>query len=340
MDNNNFNGQMPNQPSMQPNVQGPMGQQNINMNMGQMPMQPMQPMQPYPQQPMMQQPPKQPMDPAKKKKIILIISIISGLVVLGIVAAILIPILLRVDYSSAYQTAKDLQSNIYEIYQSYNCEYVVDYVDSTYTSIKDYNAYVEGCKEVYDSTTDELIAKLENTDGVKRNNEIKTQFDKFKAEYTAASAGDADELATKLSLWQAWHSFKVTVSDFDYSSTTDAEFTTAANYLINSGNDTLKTYAEGWLTWSIDTAAAYRTYRSSWSSADREAYSNKRSEFQDWVAANKPDINSVAPLNFNDTSKMYSEFNKLYNFIAETYATNYNSGSGDCTEFLGEVYCE
>ena len=331
MDNNNFGQGMP--------INGRMGPQQ---NIGQPMMQPNM-VQPYPQ-PMMR-PPKQPMDPAKKKKLILGLAIGGGVLVLGIAAAILIPILLKINYASAYEAAKELKPDVYEIYQSYDCGYVVDYFDSTYTSIKTYNEYIEKCKEVYNSETDDLVAKLENTDGVKRNGEIKAQFEKFKAEYTAVSSGDAEGLAEKLALWQAWHNMKVTSSDLDYSSSSDAEFTTAANYLINSGNETLKTYGEGWLQRSLEVAAAYRTYRNtSWSSSDyntnRDNYNNKRAELSDWVAANKPDINTVAPLNFNDTSKMYSEFNKLYDLIARTYEQNYNSGSGDCTEFLGEVYCE
>ena len=246
MDNNNFNGGMNNSPNMQPNMQPNVpnmqpGMQGTPNNMG-MPMGPNGPMnqmgpmgpnmgQPYPQR--MMRPPKQPMDPAKKKRIILIISIVSGLVVIGIVLAIVLPMVFKVDYSTAYNTAKELQPKIYDIYQSYDCEYVVDYVDSSYTSTKTYDSYIDECKEVYNSETDDLVNQLENTDGVKRNDEIKTQFGKFKNEYTALSAGNAEELSYKLGLWQARHNFVVAADDLSYSSS-DAEFTTTANYLITA----------------------------------------------------------------------------------------------------------
>ena len=340
---NNFNGGMNNPQNMQPGMQGA---PNMGMPMGpNMQMGSMGPgmSQPYPQQ--MMRPLKQPMDSAKKRRIIIIVSIISALVVIGIVLAIVLPMVFRVDYSTAYNTVNELQPKIYDIYQSYDCEYVIDYVDSSYTSTKTYDEYIEGCKEVYNSETDDLINKLENTDGVKRNEEIKAQFGKFKNEYVVLSTGNAEELDHKLSLWQARHNFVVAADDLSYSSS-DAEFTTAANYLINSGNDTLKTYGEGWLERKLDIAAAYRAYDgASWSNysnykALRDVYNNKKNEFSDWLAANKPDINTVAPLSFGDTSKMYTEFNRLDDLISETYALNYNSGSGECTEFLGEVYCE
>ena len=310
----------------------------------QMPMPPYPP-QSYPQQPMMPpRPPKQPMDPAKKKKIILIISICSGILILGIIAAIVIPILLRVDYGPTYATAKELKTKVYNIYRSYDCEYVIDYVDSTYTTAKKYSEYIENCKKVYSSETDDLVLKLENMDGVKRNNEIKAQFEKFKSEYTALSSGNSDELDAKLNLWQARHNFVVAANDLSTSSS-DAEYTAAAKYLTDSGNDTLKTYGEGWLERRIAINAAYRAWwNASYSNPNysqlKEDYNNKKNEYSDWLAANKPDIKTVAPLGFNDTSKMYNEFTKLYDLVAKTYEQNYNSGSGDCTEFLGEVSCD
>ncbi len=365
MDNNNFNGGTPNQqnmqngmPNMQPNMQGMQQNMGMPMNgqsgpMGQpMPMQPgmnpnmnpnMNQMGSYPQQMMRQ--PKKPMDPRKKKTIILIVSILSGLVVVGIALAIILPIVLKVDYSTAYTTAKELKPKISDIYYGYDCEYVVDYVESEYRDTKTYDGYIEGCKDLYNQETDDLVNQLENADGVKRNDEIKTQFAKFKNEYTALSAGDAEELDRKLELWKARHNFVVAADDLSYSSS-DADFAKAASYLINSGNDALKAYGEGWLEWKKTIAEAYRAYDgASWSdysnySALRDTYNNKKKEYEDWLATNKPNISDIAPLNFDDTSKMYNEFDKLYTMISTTYQENYNSGSGDCTEFLGEVYCE
>lgn len=343
MNNNNFN------PNQQPLAQPMPGQPNQNQPMpnqfGQnqpasnqpMPGQPM--MQPVPPQ----RPPKQLMDPAKKKKLILGLSIGGGVLLLAIIAAILIPILLRVDYAPAYSVAKELEPKVYDIYQSYDCERIVDYVDSSYTTTKSYNEYVENCKSIYNTDVNDLVSKLEVTAAVQRNGEIKAQFDKFKAEYAQISSGSAEDLAAKLALWQARHDFVVAADDLTYRSASDAEYTAAANYLINSGNESLKAYGEGWLEKSLAVAAAYRAYdTASWreSSQYYSDYTNKKAELSDWIAANKPDINTIAPLKFSDTSKMYSEFNALYDLIAATYAANYNSGSGDCTEFLGEVICD
>ena len=356
MDNN---GPLPNQPlpnqpvppmldqpnNVQPVPNQPMPAQPMQPTPGQPMAQPMPPYpgQPYPPQPMMKSP-KQPMDPAKKKKIILIVSICSGVAILGIVAAIIIPILLRVDYSSAYKTAKELSPKIYDIYHSYDCEYVVDYYNSTYTNTKTYNEYIENCLAVYDNGASDLVTKLGDTDGIKRNTDLKNQYDKFSSEFNALTSGSATNLSSKLDVYKAWHTFVVAVDDLDYRNSSDAEFTAAANYLIESGNDTLKTYGEGWLERQLGVAAAYRAwYNASYSDPNyseyRNAYNNKNTEIKDWIAANKPDIQTLAPLNIDDTSKMNSAFSSLYDMIRATYEKNYNSGSGDCTEFMGEVSC-
>ena len=324
------------QPVMQPGSLGAQNSQNTNnVNLGQ-----------YPQAQPMAYPPRQPMDPAKKKRIILITSIVSASVILGIVATILIIVLNKVNYGPTYRTAKQLKPKIQEISLSYDCKDVINHIDSTYTSIDAYNGSIEECKGLFGSETDNLVKELGDTDGVKRDEDIKAHFEKFEAEYLAASTGNVKDLSDKLTLWQAWHGYVVTENNLSRKAT-DAEITAAANFLINSGNDTLKTYGETWLQKSIEVAAAYRAYdSSSWNSlndyyARRDHYNSLRDQLTEWVAANEPDINALAPLNFNDTSKMYSEFNDLYRVVKETYEKNYDNSSNDCETLYGEsVYCE
>lgn len=347
MDNNNPNPVPPQAP--QPGFQ-PMGQPGMPQSqspMGNQMGQPMgQPMmnqgmpQPYPQ-PVYQQPipPKQPMDPKKKKAIITWCCIGGGIIVLGIAAAIVLPIVLRVDYSTAYHTAKDLQSPIQDIYYNYDCGYVESYLDSTGTSIRSYTEYVENCKNDM-SGAGNLVSQLGETEGVKRNSDIKNQFESFKSIYDS-TIPNYDDLAKKLDVYLARHSFVVAADDISYSSS-DSEITAAANYLINSGNETLKTYGEGWLEKYLAAAHAYQDwYNSSGYFNDKYDLKNQLdTERKNYVTANRPDIKSLYPLNLENTSKIYTEFEKLYDLISDTYEKNYNKDSGDCLEFLGEVVCD
>lgn len=300
-----------------------------------------QPYQPYPpQQPYAQpKPPKPPMDPKKKKTIITWCCVGGGILILGIAAAIILPIIFRIDYHTAYQAAKELKPKVQDIYYNYECGHIEDDLDSSYTSMKTYSEYVEECKNVM-SDADGLVSKLAETEGVKRNNDIKAQFESFKTAYDSV-VPDADALSQKLDIYLARHNFVVAASDISYSST-DAEITAAAKYLIDSGNETLKNYGEGWLEKYLAAAHAYQDWYNS-PGYYGEKYNLKNqldTEKKNYVTANKPDVKSLYPLNLNNTSKIYSEFNKLYDLIDETYEKNYTKDSGDCLEFLGEVICD
>ncbi len=328
MDGNKHEQNSPQGPQMGPGMppQGPMGPQGG-------PNGPMGPMMP---------PMRPPMSPEKKRKIILGVCLGVGGVVLAIVGVIVAIVLLKVDYGPAYLAAKGLDEKIYDVYQNYDCENAVDYVKSTYRSVEDYAGYVSGCKLATDGVGT-LIDELGMTAGVKRDDEIAAQYERFKEAYDAAMP-DTSTLGAKLDVYAAWHKFVYLVDDLSYGDA-DAEFTTAANALINSGNETLKTYGEGWLAKSLEVSHAYTAYDStSYSDSNRSTlrttYNDLRSALTEWVAQNKPDILTVVPLEFTETSTMYNEWTKLYDLISETYEQNYNFDSGDCTEFLGEVYCE
>lgn len=287
-------------------------------------------------------PPKQPMDPAEKKKIIRGVVIGAVAVVVVVVAAVVVSMLMRVDYSEAYKLAKELKPEVVEMYQNTSCTRVVEYVNSTYTKPADYNEYAEKCLAA-GGEIDELTKKLGETAGVKRNKEIKAQFDKF-SEGVSATLPDKDELEQKLAIYKAWHEFEYLRDDVKTSSP-DSAVQAAAAPLINSGNETLKTYGEGWQASALAVTQAYReydnlSYSDSNKSAARVKYQDLQADHNNWVATNQPDIKSLGGLNFDNNTKMYNEWTKLYNLIRDTYEQNYNSESGDCSELFGEVYCD
>lgn len=286
--------------------------------------------------------PKQPMDPATKKKIILGCVIGAAVFVAIIVACVVIAIVSHIDYGETYRQAKDLKEDISDLYTSYDCERVVSNVNSDWTSDSSYNKYIEACKESTDGI-DDKIAELEKTAGIRKDSDLSAAFDKFKKEYMAI-VPDSTSLSTDLDLYKTWHSYVVAIDNLSASTSTDAEITSAANILINSGNDVFKTYGEGWLEKTLGYIRAYRAYQNSnYSDSNRselrdEYYAQQTSQ-REWVSANKPDIATLIPLNFSDTTKMYNAYRDFYNLLVDTYEENYNSGSGDCSELRGVVYC-
>lgn len=299
---------------------------------------------PIMQQPMnTPKPQKQPMNPATKKKIIKYSVIGVCAVVMLAVAGVVISIVTRVDYGPAYNAAKELRTKVRDINSDSNCQYAVEYVDSAYTSDATYSGYVEKCKLLTDDV-DDLINKLGDTAGVKRNKEIENKFQVFKTDFYA-SMPDAGALSQKLDLYVAWHKYTVLLDSFTISKLTEAELTNAASILINSGNETLKDYGEGWLEITLAYLRAYQAYEAaSYTDPNKSTLRNERDQASSaqrlWVSQNKPSIKTVAPIELQSTTKMYSDFNSLYSLISDAYEEHYNKDSGDCTEFLGEVVCD
>lgn len=289
------------------------------------------------------QPPKQPLNPATKKKIILGSAIGGGVLLLAIIAWVVIALVTRIDYGDTYRVANELRAKVNDIYQDYGCSRAVDYADSTWVSERTYNSYVSDCKEVLDGVED-LVKKLSETSGVKRNDKISSQFKSFQEAYHAAipDVGTIDE---KLDLYQTWHTFTVKVDDLTAKSS-DADFKSAADVLAKSGNPTMTSYGEGWLERSLAYAHAYQAYWDAPSDASnktqlRNDMNNKQSEQRLWVSENRPDITELVGLEFNNTSKMYNSYRTLFSTIADAYENHYNFGSGDCTELFDEVViCE
>lgn len=288
-------------------------------------------------------PAKAPMAPATKKKLILGGSIAAGVIILIAAVCIVVALLTRVDYGDTYRVASDLRTKVNSLYQDYGCSRAVDYVDSTWVSERTYNSYVEDCKDVIDGS-EELVEKLSETSGVRRNSKISEQFKTFQANFNQAFP-DINTIGEKLDLYQAWHTFTVKVDDLTAKSS-DADFKSAADVLAKSGNSTMAAYAEGWLEKALAYAHAYQAYWDAPSDDPNRAQlrndmNNKQSEQRAWVSENRPDVVELVGLEFDGASKMYNSYRTLFSTIAGLYEDNYNFGSGDCTELFDDVViCE
>jgi len=304
---------------------------------------PVAPAAPAPAAPVAPVAPKQPMDPAKKKKIILFSCIGGGVLVLGIVAAIVIPMLLRVDYGEAYNLAKQAKESLSSYYNDSDCYYANYYLDSKYTSESSYDSYLEDCKKSVATAPTEIVEKLGNTRAITSNPEIKAQYDKFYAEFKKEPIDDTGTMETRLALYKAWHTF--IVKSYDLSTgATDANIAAAAASLVNSSDSTLKAYGEAWITKRIAYARAYTKW---WETPGyTNEYSQEKSTAYDDLTTfeeeNEPAFVKVANETTSNSSSVYTEFKTLFNLLADAYELNYNWGSNDCLEMqvLNTVYCD
>lgn len=278
-------------------------------------------------------------------KVFLIIGIVAGAIAIGIIALIIILAAMKVDYSTAYKSAQALRDPINDTRFDYSCTSAIEYVGSGYTTNKDYEKYIEKCKTAYAGLTSELIDDLEKTDGISRDTDVKAKFDEFKMNYNQIADLTTD-LDKKLDYYIAYHNFVTATRDFSFSETTDAEVKKAAAYLVETDNKTLQEYGKGWQEKALAALAAQRNYdnRTSWYGEEyntlNTAKNNTSKEYNTYVKENKPDMESLVPLDFSGTEKLYTSFKTLYNVISDKYSENYNFGSYDCAEFGSSVVCE
>lgn len=294
------------------------------------------------QQPMQQPTPKPPMDPAKKKKIITWCGVAGGVLILGVIAAVVLTMVFKVNYGESYRAMKDLKPKMASLLQSYNhaCVKITENYTSKWTSREDFAEDASNCREMFNDTAD-LLAKLGETSAIKRDHEISDQFKRVD-EGTQTLLANAEGLDEKLKLYEAWHEFALLISKLSYGSSADSNFQAAAQPLINSGNETLKTFAEGWLTRALEISQATRDADNApigqWS-AKNKIVREKKAELSDWTAENKPNLAEIAKLDFSNREKVATEFAKLREMIAKRYEQNYDPSSDDCTVFLDVVTC-
>lgn len=269
--------------------------------------------------------PRTPLNPKTKKKLLLAV-IIGVVAVLAIAATIIVLLVLsHVDYKTAYTTADELNDEFTTLQSNSACSNVTRYANSTYASAKDYEKYVEKCRE---SGTDlaELVTKLSETSAIQKDSDLKEKFDKFKSAfdqtYLVADTSEA------LEVYSAWHNFVIAAYKLgSYSSTTDAEIKSAAAYLTDSNNSTLQSYGKEWLKLREAATAAYKAYYdASYSQSNyselRQAYYDADEAYDDFIE--DIDLDDVVEFN-TDISDATSKFSKLYSAIR----TKYNESKDD-----------
>lgn len=277
---------------------------------------------------------------SNKKKIILISSICGSVAVLGIAAAIIIPMLLSINYGEAYLAAKEAKTALSDYYSSSACSNADYYLNSRYTSESSYEEYLSACAQSMENNPTAAVDKLANTGAVKRDENIKKQFEAFYAEFQKSAITDEATLNKKFDLYKTWHKFIIAKSDLK-TGALDAEIAAAASPLMNSGDDSLKTYAEGWISKRIAYARTYTAWYESvgYYNTEYDKYREASNALETYEEESLPDFVKVAGKNSSNSSDVYTEFSRLFDLIADAYELHYNHGSGDCMEVLNQVYC-
>ena len=282
--------------------------------------------------------------PKKQRKGIILSSIFSfALIVAAIITASIITAT-HIKYADTYRIAKELRVKIRDMRSDYACQKVLDYVDSPYTTMAAFSEYAEGCRTVGNDSKN-LVETLGLTEGVRKDENLIRLYDGFNDVYLSAISGD-EELEKTLDLYTIWHQWVIASAAVEGWDQTDTDLDAATKILIDSGDDILKSYGEGWLSRKKAVAAAYREYYfSSMADLDRRAALQqvmelKQRDFTEYEAQSRPNIKELDVLETADTAKLYARFEDMYEYIRKAYQEHYERGSGDCKELITEIVCD
>ncbi len=285
-----------------------------------------------------------------KKQKILAIAIPGATVVLigGFMIVASFTGMFKVDYSGTYLAAKELKSELQGLRSDTNCDKVIEYVDMQYTAMETYMKYIEGCKVASEGVSDSVVAKVGDTDGVRRDEEIRRRYETLKTSLETAKQGNANVNGV-LDVYKIWHEWILAEAAGDNKHAewewTESDLNAASEILTKSDIKEFQEYGKKWL--ELKKAAAEATsmfFHPDFTQNDlptlTQNMNQKQDEFKKWKKENEPDVTDLYPLELVDTAKLYAKFEEFYNYIRDTYEKNYNTEVRGCTEFVTSVKCD
>ncbi len=286
-----------------------------------------------------------------KKQKILAISIPAATAVLvgGFIVLASVTGMFKIDYSTMYQSAKELKGEMQKLRSDGSCEKVIDYLDNQYTTMKVYSSYVEGCKTVGEGVTAGVINAVGNTEGVLKDDEVRQKYNAFKIVMDASKDGNKRTNET-LDIYTVWHSWVIAESSGNSSHNdwrwTEADLKNAAEILTSSEVPEFKKYGEEWLAKkkaAAEVTNAYFNHALNTAQSLKELYDQMiqaQTEFNDWKKNNAINVSELYPLEMVDMNKLYNKFEQMYDYMREVYQNNYNPKAGGCKELVGSVICD
>lgn len=286
-----------------------------------------------------------------KKQKILAIAIPSAIVLVvgGFALTATLTGMFKIDYSGTYLASKELKNEFQGIRSDTNCDKVIEYVDMQYTSMESYMKYIEGCKATSEGVSDATVQKIGDTDGVRRDEEVRRRYETLKTALETAKQGNS-EVDSVLDVYQVWHEWILSEAEgnnkhqeWDW---TDSDLQASSDILINSDIKEFQEYGKKWYELKKAAAEATNAYfhHALDTSMDLPTLNKNMSDAQDaftkWKKENEPDVTDLYPLELVDTAKLYAKFEEFYNYIRETYQNNYNTQVRGCTEFVTSVQCD
>lgn len=239
--------------------------------------------------------------------------VIAGVAAVAVVAVvvlgcILIPKMFGTDYKESARVAGELETVLDDAYDGYSavCYDAFSGAADESVSVEDYTKKVDACKEKL-AEGRKLASELGKTSGVKNDADIKAKYEAFEEDAKVALP-ESDELDKTMNLYTSMHEFIVKLDEFEPDMSED-EIKNTANLLINTGNEALVKFGEGWRDRMIEVVRLYAKYEDTGDYTIVTQMMKKVEEMEDW--ANSSDVLTDDELGELDSDKVNDMLQKF-----------------------------
>lgn len=239
-------------------------------------------------------------------------------VVLAILACVLVPKLMGVDYQESEEIADDLFDKIEDVYSGYTavCYNALANVDDDELSLEDYKQKITECQQGL-AEVRELAGKLEKSSGVQRNAEVKEKYSAF-AEAAKPVLLNEAQVDKSLATYLAVHEFLLNMANYE-ADTSEAEIKEMTKSLVEADNENLKAFGEELRTRMIDLGETYQKFVASGQSDRTIAadYLEKAEDLQEWMETLDFEEEELVDLTSDRVNEMLDRYEELLKVIQE-----------------------
>lgn len=247
--------------------------------------------------------------------------IVGGVALLGIIILVICCLLMggEADYEATYNDLKTVETSM-ETLTSKNCYKVNQDIDDSYTSMEEYQGYIEACVKEFEAV-DTAINDFSKSSGVKHNDEIKTAFDNFQSAFKTIYGGKSD-IENELSIYAAFHDFYLTIDESgeDTESLKQA-VNKAADLFENTKKEELVTFAQGFRERGLAYVEAIEKFQnsSSYSSSLYNDVLNKMNDFVDFIEDEAPETADITKFNADNINNLEDAYYDLESAVRGAY---------------------
>ncbi len=246
-----------------------------------------------------------PLSTNKKRRWPLIV--IIALIIIAVGAGVLALVLSGSSNRVSKKDAEKLYELLGWVGYTTQCAQVVDNVDNLERTVKQYDGYIEECK----NNTDETIQLMTKLSGLSSNSEYQNLYTALK-NAVDENVVHGETLESDLAIYKIWNNWIRSLQNITYYQTAE-DIDEQANPLIESNNETLAEYGASWAEKRKALVAAYLIKDDA-----PENFANEEQNYNSFISQHTPNLSEITTLGATiDTSEFEQTLMQYNNYVEE-----------------------